>query len=301
MIENSTAIEKYRQLTKSDKDFLRSLSRENPEETLPIADRQLVLYEKGKNWTCSIAIFLTLFFVAYSFGLPKSILGFFSGILAFCFLGMMLSIMSYIFVEIVFFAISKFIFEKMHRQKFRELVEKKYANFKTVEKAQFDEERIADQRLKAEISQNYQKDFDAVIKFFSQDKRTFLMPRSLLHFTLNELVEVVMDRTSLISQDNKFSKDKIVEVVNYYRSLLSLLLHVAEDEVVELEETLVRINDLMQDGNIEESFKVVLLKEHRKISNNELIKSSRAERLSRQYLENFEGMFPSITYGSQKY
>jgi hypothetical protein len=293
MAVDLTTLEKYNQLSLEDKALLGSFSNEENAVTIEIADRQLALFEKVKNWTIAITVFLTLCLLAYSFGLPKSILGFIGGAFAFFFMGMMLGVLSYVLVEIVFLMFSKIFLEKTYRQKFRESVEKKWADLKSRERAALDEERNAKQRVEAEIERKYQKDFDAVVNFFSQDNRTSLMPKSLLEFSVNELADVAIRRTASVSQQEKIGDDRKTKVVSYYRYLSSLLHQVVDDEVVELDETKNRINVLMQDRNIDESLKSRLLEEYTRISASEPLKKSRDDQMSRKYFEKFEEAFPS--------
>jgi hypothetical protein len=294
MTVDLTPLEKYNQLSESERNFLSSLHEEAPEVTVVSAGRQLELFEKLKNLTIAVAIFLTLCFLAYSFGLPNSILGFVSGVFAFFIVGMMQSILLYVFIEFFFLTISKFIFEKTFKQKFMILVEQKWADLKSKEKAALDAERFARQRVEADVARDFQKDLDSLVNYVAEGK-SLLVPKSLFQFSSHELVEFAISQCSMICQQKNLTEQKRKEVVSYYRNVCIFLADIADDEIVKLEETLVRINNLMQDKNIQDAVRSDLLLEYARVSQNPTLLSSREFRKSLRYIDRFEEEFPSLS------
>jgi hypothetical protein len=296
MFSKASSLDQYNQLSKVDKDSLVLLTIDAPEIVLATADRQLEIFVAVKKWSVVTVVFFFLFFFAYFLGLPQSILGFIGGVLLFVFVGFTLGFLSYLLVEIVFIVVSKFFIDQLSQQKFKKLVEKKWMDLKSREKEELDHARNENQRVEAEIAQKYQKDFDSIVNYSAQGK-SLLIPKKLLKFSVDELANVALSRSTDAIQQKNLSAEKRNAIVSYYRSLSSLLHMIADDEEVELEKTLNRINDLMQDGNIEESLKSDLLKEYARISSNALPKSSRDERQKLRYLEKFEEVFPSLNNG----
>lgn len=292
MAVDLTTLEKYNQLSESEKNLLSALHEDAPEVMLVSAGRQLELFEKVKNATVAVAVFLVLCLLAYYFGLPKSILGFVGGAFAFFFVGMMLGVMSYIFIELFFLTISKFFFEKTYRQRFRSLVEEKWADLKRKEKAALDEVKYAKQRVAEEVAREHQKDVDSLVNYKAKGK-SLLVPKSLFKFSPEELLNFAISRCSMICEQKNLTEQKRKEVVHYYRSVALFLADIADDEVVELEETLIRINDLMQDKNIQDSVRSDLLHEHARVLQNQALLSSREFRKNCRYFERFEEVFPS--------
>lgn len=292
MAVDLTPLEKYNQLNESEKNLLSALHEDAPEVMLVSAGRQLELFEKVKNATVAVAVFLVLCLLAYSFGLPKSILGFVGGAFAFLFVGMMLGVMSYVLIELIFLTISKFFLEKTYKQKFRSLVEEKWSNLKRKEKAVLDEEKYAKQRVAEEVAREYQKDIDALVKHKAQGK-SLLVPKSLFKFSSDELLEFAISRCSMFCEQKNLTEQKRKEVVHYYRNVALFLADIADDEIVELEETLMRINDLIQDKNIQDSIRSDLLHEHARVLQSQALVISREFRKNSRYFERFEEVFPS--------
>lgn len=288
-----TTLEKYNQLGDEDKSSLQSLFGHNPEMLLLTAEKQIALFEKTKKYTIAGAVFTTISVLAYSFGMPNSILGFIGGAFAFIFSVMLLGFVSLFFVEIVFLILSKCILEKIHHQKFRETIEKKWIDLKSRERAAIDQQHNAKYKVEFENSKNYQNDFDAIVNFFAQKDRTHLMPQSLIHFSTDELAKFVFEKTSTIIKQTNISEEKKKESIFYYRHITLYLQQIADDEIVEFEESLTRISNLTTDNNIQDSVKLDLMEEYARISTNPKLKVSRDERSNRKYFENFEQIFHS--------
>ena len=288
-----TTVEKYNELSDVDRDSLCSLFGEKPEVTLAKAARQLELFEIVKNYTCILAGILPLCFLAYWLGIPKSLMDFIGGLFVFFIFGFVLAL-CFSGLMMLFFLIPSKIILCNPRQKFRLSVEQKWKDSMSRQHAQIVEADNEKQRIEAEIVQRYQRDFDAIADYFAQGK-TLFMPKSLLQFSVEELAEFVISRTVTVTKQTNFSAEKRSEFVSYYRHLSCLIPLIVDDEVVELEETLQRLNNLFQDKNVQELIKSDLLNEYARISASDLIKNSRVERMNRKYFEKFEEIFPSLS------
>ena len=293
MAVDLTALEKYNELSLDDRDSLGSLSSEDPEVTLAIASRQLELFETVKWWTDAIVISLSLCALVYIFGLPESFVGFMSGVLGFWVIGSFQSIFLALSVQLIFHLLSKFLLEKTVRQKFLLSVNKKLEQVQKCKKDEIEREQFQKQNEQAKISQEFQKDFDAVTNYFAAGE-FFLMPKSMVRFDLDELAQDAIRRTTELTEQKNISAQKSKEIVAYYRGITMLLHDIEDDVVVELENSLQRIGELLQDNQISESNKSNLSKEYARIAGNEFLKKSREERFSRKYLDEFEKNFPSV-------
>ena len=293
MAVDLTALEKYNELSLDDRDSLGSLSSEDPEVTLAIASRQLDIFETVKWWTDAIVISLSLCALVYIFGLPESFVGFMSGVLGFWFIGLFQSIFLALSVQLIFHLLSKFLLEKTVRQKFLLSVNKKLEQVQKCKKDEIEREQFQKQNEQAKISQEFQKDFDAIINYFAAGK-FLLMPKSMVRFDLDELAQNAIKQTTERTEQKNISAQESKEIVAKYRGITMLLHDIEDDVVVELENSLQRIEELLQDNQISESNKSNLYKEYLRIAGNEFLEKSREERFSRKYLDDFEKKFPSV-------
>lgn len=282
-----TTVEKYNQLSDFDRHSLCSVFGEKPEVTLAKAERQLELFEIVKNCTCIMAGILLVCFLANSLlKFPKSIS---DVILIFVFLlpafgSFILSVL----LAMLVFKIPLMMILGTRRQKFRLSVEQKWKDIMSRQHAQIVEADNEKQRIESEISQRYQRDFDVITNYFAQ-RKTLLMPKGLLQFSVEELAEFVISRTLTVTKQKNLSAEKRREFVSYYRHLSCLIPLIVDDEVFELEETLERLNNLVQDKNVQESIKSDLLNEYARISmgaTGALLKNSREKRT--MYVQKFE-------------
>lgn len=292
MTVDLTTLEKYQQLSEVDKAEVALSTGGDAEHTLQIADRQLKLFEKIKFSIVWLVVIATLIFQAYFLGLPKSIIGFIGGVFAFLFMGAIWSALNYILVEAFFLIISKIFMEKLSHQKFRNSIEKKWTDLQSENKAINDIKRYEKERVEAEIAQEYQKDFDAILKYVSQGK-TLLIPKSIIKFSADQLAEIAINRTISVIKAKNLSEEKKKESISYYRNISLFLSDIENDQIVELEETLIRINNLIQDVNVQDLVKSELLNEYLRISSIDLLKTSREERINKKYFEKFEEIFLS--------
>ncbi len=290
----SKTLEKYHQLSQVDKEKVALLCKDFPEGELSFADKQRKIFEAIRFVLITLVIIATLIFELYILGLPNSIVGFISGVFAFVIMGTMWSLFNYFLVEVFFTVISKIFLENLRHQKIRSLVEERWEVLQCLEKTRLDEERKTMKKLEEETARKYQKDFDFIIEYVSQGK-TLLIPRSLIQFSKDRLAEIALSKAGFVVNSKNLPEEEKVKIISYYRNICLFLSEVEDDEIVQLEETLIGINKLLQDENVNEITKEVLLNEYTRISMNDAIQKSRENRMSKKYFEKFEEVFPSYS------
>lgn len=288
MAVDLTTLEKYNLLSEVDKDLLRTLCVGSPEDALLDEERRLKLFKSYKFGLVAILVLVSLGLTAYDMGLPSSIWTFVGGIFLFFFTGLMLIFFSMLIAEMIFLLLSKILIESTKRHKFMLAVNKKWNEMDRRRQSEIDQARCAAQR----VAEEYQKDVDALVEHKAQGK-SLLVPKSLFKFSSEELLEFAISRCSMICEQKNLTEQKRNEVVHYYRNVSSFLAYIADDEVVELEETLMRINGLMQDKNIQDSIRSDLLHEYARVSQSQALLSFREFRKNCRYFERFEEVFPS--------
>ena len=126
-----TTLDKYNDLDQPSRDAIGSLPGEDPAQTIANLNRNKKVLEKIKNVIALTAIAAALIYFLYFLGLPKSISGFIAGLFLLVFVGLLLSVLILICIEILFAIINKVFVETSARYKFCALIETSWARLTT--------------------------------------------------------------------------------------------------------------------------------------------------------------------------